>query len=159
MYLNPDHYLETDSGRVFTAERNAVAWQQLYADLFEALKERPRQIIMVIGVQGAGKSTWARNRQSDVGDPIYVDYSFATRRSRSRIIEIAKAAGVQVSVVWIRVSLETALSRNRGRQADEVVPDDAVKNVFNIFEPPSLSEGFQEVVVVEDELRDATETR
>jgi predicted kinase len=159
MHLNPDHYLETDAGRVFTAERNAIAWQQLYTDLVSALTKHPRRVIMVIGVQGAGKSTWTRNSLSEVRDVIYVDYSFATRRSRSRVIEIAKTAGVEVSVVWIKVSLETALSRNKRRPADEVVPDDAVENVFKVFEAPSLSEGFHEVIMVEDELRDATPAR
>lgn len=159
MHLNPDHYLETESGRIFTAERNVVAWDQLYADLSRALEERPRQIVMVIGVQGAGKSTWTRKIASEDPDVIYVDYSFATRRSRSRLIETAKTVGVPVSVVWIKVPLEVALSRNRGRPADEFVPDDAVENVFRIFEPPTLSEGFQEVTVVENELRNSTATR
>jgi len=159
MYLNPDRYLQTDAGRVFTAERNAVAWEQLYAELLAALKERPRRIVMVIGVQGAGKSTWTRNRLAEPYDGIYVDYSFATKSSRSRVIEIAKAAGVQVSVVWLKVSLDTALWRNKGRPADEVVPADAVENVFKIFEPPSLSEGFQEVTIVEDDSRRVTSSR
>ncbi len=43
MHLNPDHYLQTGAGRVFTAERNAAAWEQLYRDLTAALSERPRR--------------------------------------------------------------------------------------------------------------------
>jgi predicted kinase len=159
MHLNPDHYLQTEVGRVFTLERNAVAWEQLYAELLTALEVRPRRVIIVIGVQGAGKSTWTRNRLSEDCDAIYVDASFPTKSSRSRLIEMAKAAGVQVSAVWIKVPLETALRRNRGRPADEVVPDDAVENVFRIFEPPSLSEGLHEVTIVEDALRSTTSTR
>lgn len=54
--------------------------------------------------------------------------------------------------MWVKVSLETALRRNRERLADEVVPDDAAENVFGIFEPPSLREGFQEVVVVGEDV-------
>src|ERR1700722_15715172 len=144
MHLNPDHYLQTEAGRVFTVERNAVAWERLYAELLTALNVRPRRIIMVIGVQGAGKSTWTRNDLCEPRDAIYVDAAFPTKSSRSRVIEMAKAAGVQVSAVWIKVPLETALRRNRGRPADEVVPDEAVENVFRIFEPPSLSEGLHE---------------
>jgi predicted kinase len=156
MHLNPDHYLQTEAGRVFTVERNAVAWERLYADLLTALKVRPRRLIMVIGVQGAGKSTWTRNSLSEPCDAIYVDASFPTKSSRSRPIEIAKAAGVQISAVWIKVPLETALRQNRGRPADEVVPDDAVENVFRIFEPPSLSEGLHEVIIVEGAVHSAT---
>jgi polynucleotide 5'-kinase involved in rRNA processing len=59
-HLNPDNYMQTDAGRIFTAERNAAAWARLYADLSTELKERPRRVVMVVGVQGAGKSTWTR---------------------------------------------------------------------------------------------------
>lgn len=106
---------------------------------------------MVIGVQGAGKSTWTRRWGSESNETIYVDSTFATVSRRSRVLEIAKAAGVSVSAVWVKVELETALRRNKSRPADEIVPEDAVKNVFNIFEPPSLDEGFCEVVILSDD--------
>ncbi|KER72693.1 hypothetical protein HR51_08775 [Burkholderia cepacia] len=150
MHLNPDHYLQTDAGRVFTIERNAAAWEQLYADLSAALLTDRRRIVMVIGVQGAGKSTWTRNQVSTSNDTIYVDSTFATANRRSNVIAIAKAAGVPISAVWLKVELETALRRNRSRPIDEIVPDAAVENVFKIFEPPSLGEGFCEVVILGD---------
>ncbi|WP_288409787.1 AAA family ATPase [uncultured Herbaspirillum sp.] len=150
MHLNPDHYLQTDAGRIFTPERNAAAWECLYTDLSEALQACPRQIVMVLGVQGAGKSTWVRERLSQSGDTIYVDSTFATVLRRARVIEIAAKAGVQVSAVWIKVALETALRRNRERPVDEIVPDEAIENVFRIFEPPSLAEGFCEVLILAD---------
>ena len=34
--LNPDNYLLTSGSRVYTNERNAAAWEQLYVDM-EAL--------------------------------------------------------------------------------------------------------------------------
>lgn len=156
MHLNPDHYLQTDAGRIFTTERNAAAWERLYADLSAALKERPRRIVMVIGVQGAGKSTWTKKWTSVPSDIIYVDSTFATVSRRSRVIDIAKTAGVQCSAIWVKVSLETALRRNKKRRADEVVPDDAVENVFRIFEPPSCDEGFHEIEIISDDT-DATQ--
>lgn len=152
MHFNPDHYLHTGSGRIFTPERNAAAWERLYSDLSAALLTRSRRVVMVIGVQGAGKSTWTKNQVSKSDDAIYVDSTFATAHRRSRIIAIAKAAAVSVSAVWLKVELETALYRNNNRPADEIVPDDAVENVFQIFEPPSLEEGFDEVVTVVNEL-------
>ena len=115
-----------------------------------ALTERPRPIVMVIGIQGAGKSTWTRKNLAEPRDAIYVDSTLATIDRRSRIIEIAKTVGVAVSVVWVKVSLKTALRRNKHRPADEVVPEEAVENVFRIFEPPSLSEGFEAVIIVDE---------
>ncbi|AEA65459.1 hypothetical protein bgla_1p0540 (plasmid) [Burkholderia gladioli BSR3] len=151
MHLNPDHYLQTDAGRVFTAERNAAAWERLYTELSAALLTRRRPIVMVIGVQGAGKSTRTKQWALESNETIYVDSTFATVDRRSRVLAIAKAAGVSVSAVWVKVDLKTALRRNRSRPADEIVPDDAVKNVFKIFEPPSLCEGFCEVVILDDD--------
>ncbi|WP_321818601.1 MULTISPECIES: AAA family ATPase [unclassified Paraburkholderia] len=151
MHLNPDQYLQTDVGRIFTAERNAAAWERLYADLSAALQVHRRPIVMVIGVQGAGKSTRARKWASESNETIYVDSTFATANRRSRVLEIAKAVGVSVAAVWVKVDLQTALRRNRSRPVDEIVPDDAVENVFKIFEPPSLVEGFCEVVILDDD--------
>ena len=152
MHFNPDHYLQTDAGRIFTAERNAEAWERLYADLSKTLLARPRRIVMVIGVQGAGKSTWTKTRASESNDAIYIDSTFATANRRLRVIEIAKASGVSVSAVWVKVELATALRRNRGRLADEVVPDATIENVFKIFEPPSVDEGFSDVTILEDDI-------
>ncbi|WP_321920119.1 AAA family ATPase [Paraburkholderia tropica] len=157
MQLNPDHYLQTDAGRIFTAERNAAAWERLYAELSAALLVRKRPIVMVIGVQGTGKSTWTTQRASESGETIYVDSTFATANRRSRVLAIAKAAGVSVSAVWVRVDLKTALRRNRNRPADEIVPDDAVENVFKLFEPPLVGEGFREVVILDDDFGCATQ--
>ncbi|WP_321871946.1 AAA family ATPase [Paraburkholderia tropica] len=157
MHLNPDHYLQTESGRIFTAERNAAAWERLYAELSAALLVRKRPIVMVIGVQGAGKSTWTKQWASEPNEIIYVDSTFATVNRRSRVLAIAKAAGVSVSAVWVRVNLKTALRRNRSRPADEIVPDDAVENVFKVFEPPLLGEGFREVVVLDNDFNSSTQ--
>lgn len=149
MHFNPDHYLQTDEGRIFTPERNAAAWEFLYADLSAELQKNPRKIVMVMGVQGAGKSSWIQRRTAEPSTTIYVDSAFATVHRRSRVIQIAKAAGVPISAIWVRVELETAHRRNRSRPTDEIVPDEAIENVFRIFEPPSLGEGFCEVVVVD----------
>ncbi|AOJ94792.1 AAA family ATPase [Burkholderia multivorans] len=148
MHLNPDHYLQTEAGRIFTAERNAAAWERLYAELATALAARPRRVVMVIGVQGAGKSTLTRRWVSEPSDAIYVDSTFATVARRARLIELATAAGVAISAVWVKVDLETALERNRRRPPDERVPEETVRNVFRIFEPPTLDEGLCEVGIL-----------
>lgn len=67
----------------FTAERNAAAWERLYIDLSTAIKGRPRRIVMVFGVQGAGKSTWTKKCLSEPDDTVYVDSTFATATRRS----------------------------------------------------------------------------
>jgi hypothetical protein len=40
-YFNPDDYLETESGRVFTPERSAAAFERAYTELERALRSAP----------------------------------------------------------------------------------------------------------------------
>jgi hypothetical protein len=58
VHINPDHFLETDHGRVTTPERNRVAWQECYATLERELARQGAQskVVVLIGPQGAGKS-------------------------------------------------------------------------------------------------------
>ncbi|MGC8035457.1 AAA family ATPase, partial [Salmonella enterica] len=80
---------------------------------------------------------------------IHVDATFATAQRRVRVIGMAQAAGVPVSAVWVRVSLATALARNANRPEDEVIPADAIANVFHLFEPPLLAEGFAAIQILD----------
>jgi len=149
-HFNPDHYLQTEAGRHFTMERNAAAWERLYSELAESLKAAPRELVMVMGVQGSGKSTWVGRRLASPQQCIHVDATFATAQRRARVIGVAQAAGVPVSAVWVRVSLATALARNANRPEDEVIPADAIANVFHLFEPPLLAEGFAAIQILDE---------
>jgi hypothetical protein len=67
--FNPDDYLRTSEGRVFTAERNAAAWEQIYSEL-EAILAAPIPEIclyIVMGVQGSGKTTWIEANRAALG--------------------------------------------------------------------------------------------
>ncbi|HEY4074968.1 MAG TPA: hypothetical protein VGM52_17875 [Herbaspirillum sp.] len=153
IHLNPDHYLQTSTGRVFTPERNAAAWEQLYADLDAALQCRTmgENLFVVMGVQGSGKSTWVRkNRARLGGNAIFVDAVLPGARHRLRILAVAKAASTPVTAIWINTRLETALSRNGMRPSDEQIPEDIIKHVFSNFEPPALDEGFSEIYTISE---------
>ncbi len=58
--INPDDFLETPEGRVWTVERNEEAWRLSYVALERALEPTPAsmRVVVVRGIQGAGKSTW-----------------------------------------------------------------------------------------------------
>jgi hypothetical protein len=47
--FNPDDYLQTEAGRVFTEERNAAAWERMFAETVAHC--RMHQVI-------ASKPTW-----------------------------------------------------------------------------------------------------
>jgi hypothetical protein len=149
--FNPDDYLSTPDGRVFTPERNAAAWEQLYADLetlFRAAAPETR-FYVVMGVQGGGKTTWIRAHYDELGPrALYLDAAVPAARHRARALSLARRFGIHTVAVWISTPLERALSQNARRSVDEVVPELAVRSVFGLLEPPTTAEGFDEVIVV-----------
>jgi hypothetical protein len=149
--FNPDDYLWTPSGRVYTAERNAAAWERLYADLEalfgQALPET--RFFVVMGVQGGGKTTWIRANYDALGPhAVFLDAAVPAQRHRARAVGLGKRFGVRMVAVWIDTPLERALAQNAARPLDEVVPELAIRSVFDLLEPPTTSEGFDEVIAV-----------
>jgi len=63
MHINPDHFLQTENGRIINAELNRLAWKSAHLALSEALlvTPKPSRLYLLIGAQGAGKSTWDSN--------------------------------------------------------------------------------------------------
>jgi RimJ/RimL family protein N-acetyltransferase len=152
-HLNPDHFLETPAGRDVTPERNAWAWQQCFAALEASLGAWPGsspRLYLMVGAQAAGKSTWARDKVLHEPDAIVFDAILVKQSERAPILAIAKRHQVPAVAVWCRATLEACLRRNRGRPADEVVDETGLRNVHAALEPPSVAEGFAQVLEVED---------
>lgn len=151
--FNPDDYLATPEGRVYTAERNAAAWEQMYTDLealFRAAAPETR-FFLVMGVQGGGKTTWIRAHCDAFGaHAVFMDAAVPAKRHRARAVELAKRFGVRATAVWIDTPLERALAQNARRRTDEVVPESAVRSVFSLLEAPTVDEGFEEVIVMSE---------
>ncbi|WP_322964653.1 AAA family ATPase [Sphingomonas fuzhouensis] len=146
--IDPDAFLETDHGRVWTPERNEAAWAWAYGALEQAISRAPRsgKVILVCGVQGAGKTSWIAS-QPVCPTTIYFDAALPGMRHRARIIAIARQADMPIEAVWIDTPVAIALARNACRPADKVVPESAILSVAAQFEPPSLVEGFARVHV------------
>lgn len=151
-YFNPDDYLETDKGRVFTPERNTIAFESAYSDLAQALAnaDEGARLFVVVGVQGGGKTTWIRENAELLRPHSYFfDAALPRAIHRARAISIAGDCGVPAHAIWVRASLEVALARNQLRRADHRVPEAAIRNVHSIMEPPSTAEGFVEITEVQ----------
>jgi len=149
--FNPDDYLWTSKGRVYTEERSAAAWEQLYAELESLLGVAGPDacFFVVMGVQGGGKTTWIRNNYEALGgSAVFLDAALPGRRHRTRALALARRFSVRTVAVWINAPLERALRQNAQRSLDEVVPESAVRSVFGLLEAPTIREGFHEVIVV-----------
>jgi Fe-S cluster assembly ATPase SufC len=92
MHINPDHFLKTDQGRVVTSERRRLAWQQCYAVLARELElQGPKsRVVVLIGPQGAGKSTWARKYAAAHPVAIIFDAILVKRSERAPVLEAVR---------------------------------------------------------------------
>jgi len=148
MHINPDHFLQTSSGRVWTPERNKQAWQSAYRLLDHALNDKAlAKVYLLIGPQGSGKSTWVRC-QGSVEHVVFFDAILVKRSERTEVLSRIKPHGVAAVAVWLQTPLLVCLERNAKRPVDELVNEQALRNVYAAMEPPSLSEGFQSILEV-----------
>jgi predicted AAA+ superfamily ATPase len=62
--INPDHYLETESGRIWSVQHNKIAWQHSYNDFESSLMKwkDTATVYIVFGVQAAGKTAGLKTR-------------------------------------------------------------------------------------------------
>lgn len=150
MHINPDHFLQTASGRVTTHERNNEAWTLSYRSFHRALAsaDPDTEVFVLVGPQGSGKSTWARELDRSTPQAIVFDAILVKHLERCPILAAAEAKGLRCVAVWFRTPLDLCLARNRQRPADERVDERAIRNVHAAVEPPSLSEGFARVIEV-----------
>jgi predicted kinase len=139
---------------------------------------RPGQeLVVMVGLQGAGKSTWvaehlagthvvvskdqwpnARRREARQrrvvadalaeGASVVVDNTNPSPAERAPLIELARAAGVPARAVHLDVPLETCLARNDARTGRARVPLVGVFSTHRRLVPPSTAEGFAAVLVV-----------
>ena len=149
--FNPDDYLQTQTGRVYTDERNAAAWERIYSGLEGLFRDSTAEtrFFIVLGVQGGGKTSWIRRHIGSLGSSaICLDAALPARRHRARALALAQRFSVYSIAVWINVTLERALEQNARRAPDEVVPEFAIRSVFGLIEAPTLEEGFREIIEV-----------
>jgi hypothetical protein len=146
--IDPDAFPETEDGRVWTPERNAEAWRSAFAVLRGARRR-------------LGPAGGRRQRPAGSGD-IDLDRA-AEAGSRDGLVRRRLAGGaaphidsrharafvVPAEAVWIRTPLPVALEQNRRRAADRVVPEETIRSVARLFEPPTCAEGFAAVRVIE----------
>ena len=147
-HINPDHFLQTPEGRLTTPERNSKAWERCHAALREALSRAAgtsSRLYVLIGAQGAGKTTWARTRTELEPGCIVFDAILVKRSERAPILAQASKHAVPAIAVWFQTALEHCLARNAARPLDEVASEQGLRNVFAALEPPAPDEGFAEV--------------
>jgi predicted kinase len=128
------------------------------------------EAVILIGIQGSGKSSFCKGRFFDTHvrinldmlrrrpreailveaclkarQPFVVDNTNPTRADRQRYIPAAKAAGFRIVGYYFESDVDACDRRNRQRPAAKVVPRSAVVAAHGRLEPPALDEGFDEL--------------
>lgn len=125
------------------------------------------QLVLLIGIQASGKSSFYRERlfathvrlSLDLlrtrhreallfdaclraGQPLVVDNTNPTRDERARYIEPARTAGFEVVGYYFRSAASECLARNERREGAQRIPDRGVLGTAARLELPTHDEGF-----------------
>jgi len=125
------------------------------------------EAIILVGVQGSGKSTFYRQHFFDTHvrinldmlrtrhreqlllaaclaakQPFVVDNTNPWPADRARYIGLAREAGFRVVAYFLDSTLREAIQRNNKRAGKQKVPVPAVAGTFRKLQPPTLEEGF-----------------
>jgi predicted kinase len=132
------------------------------------------EVVVFIGIQATGKSSFYQQRFADTHirlnldmiktrrrerillsacleakQPFVVDNTNVTREARAGYISQAKAAGFSVIGYYFKSALQSAVERNNQRSGKSRVPARGIVATHRKLEPPSYDEGFDRLFYVE----------
>lgn len=132
------------------------------------------EAVIICGIQGAGKSTFVRerffethvrisrdllrtaHRESRFLDaclqtrqPFVVDKVNATRADRAPYVQAALSAGYRTVAYWLDVRPNEAIARNAARSGRGRIPVPAILGIYKRLQVPRQDEGFADVWRVE----------
>ncbi len=131
------------------------------------------ELILFIGIQASGKSTFFQKRYAEshvrinldmlntrrketmllnccleMPQPCVIDNTNPRVLDRKPYIEAAKEKGIAVKGLYFRSSLHECLERNRLREGKARIPDSGIRATQHRLELPDLQEGFDQLAYV-----------
>jgi len=150
--IDPDQFLDLSGAVPVGRDDVMAAWDRAYALAEQRLLELGPEahFYLVFGLQGAGKSTWvAAQRQLGPSRAVYLSGPLPSRKHRERALLMAARVGCRKRIgVWINEPFDVAMARNAQRSGLARIKEETMRHVFEGLEPPTLDEGFDEVMVI-----------
>ena len=149
--IDPDQFLDLSGAVPVGRDDVRSAWDSAYTLVEHKLNELGpnSDFYVVFGIQGAGKSTWvAEKSRARPLHAVYLSGPLPSRKHRERALAIAKRIGCRTVGVWVNEPFAVAVERNSRRSGLARIKEEAIRHVHENLEPPSLEEGFHEVIVV-----------
>ncbi|MCE5278119.1 MAG: ATP-binding protein [Planctomycetaceae bacterium] len=128
------------------------------------------ELVIFIGMQGSGKSTFFRERFFDTHvrinldmlrtrhrenilfeaclaakQPMVIDNTNPNPADRARYIPAAKAAGFRVIGYYFDSDLESCRARNESRTTSKAIPLQGLISTHKALVPPTVEEGFDQL--------------
>ena len=135
-----------------------------------------KTMVLMIGIQGSGKSTFyhkylsddyvrvnldtlkTRNREEQLvsecfreGKSFAVDNTNPTRADRQRYIPLAQYWGYRTVGYFMESKLQTCIERNNQRSGSAKIPATAIAATSNKLQLPGFEEGFDELYFVKND--------
>ena len=135
-----------------------------------------KTMVLMIGIQGSGKSTFYQNFLADSyvrinldtlktrhqesllisdclerGKSFVIDNTNPTKADRQRYIPLAKQAGYKVIGYFMESKLKVCMERNEKRDGKAKVPSKAIAATSNKLQMPSYDEGFDKLYFVSND--------
>lgn len=133
------------------------------------------EAVILIGVQGAGKSTFyknnffnthlrisldlfnkSRHHENEILQTVIqarqafvVDNTNPTQESRKKYIDQARKAKYKIKAYYFAVGFDEAMQRNLERHGKAVIPEAGLKSVLKVMQKPTFDEGFDEIYFVQ----------
>ena len=129
-----------------------------------------KEAVILVGIQGAGKSTFYRQRFFDThvrinldmlqtrhrerllldacleaGQSFVVDNTNHRATDRARYVALARQRGFRVFAYFFDVELRDAMRRNQQRPGAKNISSAAVAGTFRKLQPPTKAEGFDQI--------------
>lgn len=149
MIISPDNFRYDTRGYYDSSiEATARAWDRTFSELNEALLVRPDRLVLLIGLPGSGKSTWAE--RADNSSDIFLDATLTRKIERMPLIQLAQKHHIPTTGMVFMTPMLDCMFRNMGRSADRRVPHNVLARMVENMqaEPVTLDEGFSHIIAV-----------